>query len=52
MDVDTRVLFAKHWWRVCFHSYLAAHSKRARKASRAEMRAAAKAVLELVKAVR
>lgn len=43
--MDTRILFAKHWWKVCFHLYLSAHSQRTRKAKRAEMRKTAMTVL-------
>ncbi len=50
--MDTRILYAKHAWRVAYRSYLAATSRRARKMRRQQMRQTVMAVLAFMKEAR
>jgi len=47
--MDTKILFCRHWWRVCWRKWQTARGKRARKVIRAEMREAAKVIVDLKK---
>jgi hypothetical protein len=44
--MDAKILFCKHWWRVCYRRYQDTKG-RTRKVLRAEMRETVKTVLEL-----
>ena len=50
--MDTRIAFCRHWWKFCYHCYLSARSKRARKAHRVNMRETVKTILEFKKEAR
>ena len=51
-SMDSRILFAKHWWFVCFRRWQVAKSRRAQKMLRRQMRKTAMTVLEMYKEAR
>lgn len=47
--MDTKYLFFRHWWRVCYHRYQVTKGKRQRQKLRDEMRRTALEIGNLVR---